>query len=128
MKSNIATALIILLFCNLLLAKNPVEVALAKVEYTSSKALVAVDVHNNYQEGLKSYKVMFLLKNESGKIVGVQSRWLLGGDLSRSKNMIIPAGTKDQVTVALDIREAFKQIEIIPLRMSFEDGTVVTPK
>ena len=104
-----------------------VATRLVKITESPSKSLATIEIHNLQGKGLKSFKVMLVLKDASGKVVDVQSRWLYGTTPDPKAPAILANNKKTEVSVALSAPKPFKQIDIIPSRIILEDGSVVTP-
>lgn len=95
---------------------------------TPSKALVTLEFKNTYAQGVKSFKAMLLLKDASGKLVDVQSRWLFGSTPDTVKPEILASSKALTTNVVLNSAKPFDQIEVFPTRIILEDGTTLSPK
>lgn len=127
MKTHLLLGLASLALSISLPAAEAVTAKLVKITEAPSKSLATVELHNGHSKGLKSYKAMLVLKDGAGKVVDVQSRWLLGGGAAGDPPEIIPTNKKKEVNVTLTSQRSFKQVEIIPSRIILEDGTVINP-
>jgi hypothetical protein len=127
MKSVFFTcALFLLLFAQVSFSQS-VTTRLVKITSSPSKSLATIEIHNLQGKGLKSFKAMLVLKDASGKVVDVQSRWLYGATPDEKTPAILANNKKTEVSVALSTAKPFTQIDIIPSRIILEDGSIGTP-
>lgn len=127
MRSILFTGALSLLLLSQSAFSQSVATRLVKITESPSKSLATIEIHNLQGKGLKSFKAMLVLKDATGKVVDVQSRWLYGATPDANAPAILNNNKKTEVNVALNAPKPFKQIDIIPSRIILEDGSVVTP-
>jgi hypothetical protein len=127
MRSILFTGALSLLLLSQSAFSQSVATRLVKITESPSKSLATIEIHNLQGKGLKSFKAMLVLKDTTGKVVDVQSRWLYGATPDEKAPAILANNKKTEVGVALSTVKPFKQIDIIPSRIILEDGSVVTP-
>jgi hypothetical protein len=66
-----------------LAASAQLAVTVGPAKITASKAVVKLDMKNNFAEKVESAKAVCFLTDEQGKVVGQSSKWVIGGAKDR---------------------------------------------
>ena len=94
-----------------------VKVAPAKL--TGSKAVIGLDLENTYSQKIKSVRAAIFLFDDHGKVVGQETRWIIGG--TQDKPALAPA-TQAKYDFVVTMTKPFTRSQLIVTRIALDDG------
>src|SRR5205823_7436525 len=97
---------------------------LSKTRTYSQKTIVKIDMRNTFTNRIESARVVVFLLDDNGKVVGQETRWIIGGtkerpalapDAKMTFNFVVQANkpfTKTKVTVTRLVLEGGKAADV----------------
>ena len=70
---------LLILLLSVVAAQAQLAVTVSPPQVTGDKAIVPLEMKNNFSQGVASARAAVLLLDEQGKMVGQSSKWVIGG-------------------------------------------------
>ena len=120
-------------FCLLLpmLANAQVEVEISLKDASSNRSLVELKATNSSDKNVRNARVVVMMMDDEGKVVGTQSQWLqdpnqVGTDSSKHP-AVLNSGEERSFNVVVETNAKATQSKVICSRMVYADGTIADP-
>jgi len=120
--------LFLALFPLVLSAQLELEVSTA--DASDSRARVEIKAKNSGDKGVRNARLVVMMMNDEGKVVGTHSQWLHNPNdpkAATAETVAIKAGEERDFNVVVKTKSKATQSKIICSRMVYADGSLANP-
>jgi hypothetical protein len=120
--------ILILLLPTLAIAQLEVEVS--TVDSSESRSVIELKAKNSGDQDIRNARVMVLMMDDEGKVVGTQSQWLHNPNDPNTIKTEVPAvesGKERSFNIVVKTKSAATQSKVICSRMVYGDGNLANP-
>ena len=83
------------------------------------KTIVKMEVRNTFTNTIESARAVLFLLDDDGKVVGQETRWIIGGTKDRPPLM---PNSKTSFNFVIEFKKPFSKTKVTVTRMVFEGG------
>jgi len=105
-------------------ARAELTVSVASVKTTGRKAVLTLALTNSYPETVESARATVFLLDAVGKVVGQNTRWIIGGSPEKSG---LGANGGTSFNFVVEVEKPFTANRVFVNRVVVSGGRVITP-
>lgn len=102
------------------------EVGVAGIDASENRALVQLRANNKLDKPIRNARLMVLLLDDNGKVVGADSRWVTKQNSDAEEH--IESGAQKEFPVVVKTKSKASRVQVICSRLVHADGSLADPR
>ena len=119
MKYSLLTYIFVVLLLNLTLAHADLSVRVAEPKTHGQKTILKMELHNTFTNTIESARAVVFLLDDQGKVVGQETRWIVGGTKDRPP---LAPNAKATFNFVVQSKKPFTKTKVTITRIVLEGG------